>query len=55
MSGARIAIEVGAGDLIRVPRGTHTLWHDGVAMARGVVVSGGEVAELDLRAAPSAA
>ena len=39
----------------RVPRGTHTLWHDGVAMARGVVVSGGEVAELDCRSAADAA
>ena len=35
----------------RVPSGTHTLWHDGVALARGVVVAGGEVAELDWRTA----
>jgi hypothetical protein len=31
----------------RLPEGTYTLWTDGVARARGVVVTGGAVAELD--------
>jgi hypothetical protein len=34
-----------------VPTGTYTLWHDGAAITRGAAVAGGEIAELDWRAA----
>ena len=34
----------------RVERGTYTLWHRGLPLARGVEVAGGRVAELDCRA-----
>ena len=34
----------------RLPCGTYTLWHDDVALARNVTVTGGTIAELDCAA-----
>ena len=39
----------------RLPHGTYTLWHDDVAIARNVTVTGGSIAELDCTASVTAA
>jgi hypothetical protein len=37
----------------RLPQGPYTLWHDDVALARNVTVTGGSIAELDLHLSTS--